>query len=238
MFDLSIGEIGLIALVALLVLGPERLPKAARTVGFYVRKARQSWFSVRAEFERELAADELKSSLKLDEMHATLEQTAKDVRGELAQASAGFKAATGAVALQSSVGEDPALAELDDGLSAEERARQIEALPFEPEPEQEPDSERPDSLLERERHAEEAFEPALDADPQHFHQPPTMHGEPARPVGAEPAADTESAADTKPAAKNKPAAKTRSAAPVETLTAGAGAPAVDAKSADTGGPQR
>jgi len=33
-------------------------------VGLYVRKAKQSWYSVRGEIERELAADELKSSLK------------------------------------------------------------------------------------------------------------------------------------------------------------------------------
>ena len=47
MFDVSLFELALIALVALLVLGPEKLPRAARTVGLYVRKARQSWYSVR-----------------------------------------------------------------------------------------------------------------------------------------------------------------------------------------------
>ena len=64
MFDVSLIELAVIALVALLVLGPERLPRAARTVGLYVRKARQSWYSVRADIERELAADELKRSIK------------------------------------------------------------------------------------------------------------------------------------------------------------------------------
>ena len=112
MFDLSLIELGVIALVALLVLGPERLPKAARTVGFYVRKARQSWFSVRAEFEREIAAEELKRSLKLDEIHATLDHTAAEVRKGLSDAN-------------------PAVAGEDDGLTAEERARQLEAAPAE-----------------------------------------------------------------------------------------------------------
>ena len=64
MFDVSLIELAVIALVALLVLGPERLPRAARTVGLYLRKARQSWYSVRADIERELAADELKRSIK------------------------------------------------------------------------------------------------------------------------------------------------------------------------------
>jgi sec-independent protein translocase protein TatB len=63
MFDVSLFELALIALVALLVLGPQRLPRAARTVGLYVRKARQSWYSVRADIERELAADDLKRSI-------------------------------------------------------------------------------------------------------------------------------------------------------------------------------
>ena len=64
MFDVSLIELAVIALVALLVLGPEKLPRAARTVGLYVRKARQSWYSVRADIERELAADELKRSIE------------------------------------------------------------------------------------------------------------------------------------------------------------------------------
>ncbi len=64
MFDIGTGEIGLIALIALLVLGPERLPGAARTAGALLRKARQSWNNVRDEIERELAAEELKQSIK------------------------------------------------------------------------------------------------------------------------------------------------------------------------------
>ena len=67
MFDVSLVELAVIALVALLVLGPENLPRAARTVGLYVRKAKQSWYAVRADIERELAADELKRSLKRTE---------------------------------------------------------------------------------------------------------------------------------------------------------------------------
>ncbi|HEY7872330.1 MAG TPA: Sec-independent protein translocase protein TatB [Rudaea sp.] len=64
MFDIGTGELALIAVVALLVLGPERLPKAARTAGALVRRARTSWHNVRAEIERELAAEELKQSIK------------------------------------------------------------------------------------------------------------------------------------------------------------------------------
>lgn len=64
MFDFSMGEIGIIAVVSLLVLGPERMPKVARTTGALLRKARQSWQNVRNDIEREFAAEELKRNLK------------------------------------------------------------------------------------------------------------------------------------------------------------------------------
>ncbi len=64
MFDIGMGEIALTAVIALLVLGPERLPGAARTAGRVLRKARNSWQSVRTEIERELAAEELKHDIK------------------------------------------------------------------------------------------------------------------------------------------------------------------------------
>ena len=63
MFDLGFGELLMVALVALVVLGPERLPKAARFAGLWVRRARAQWYSVRSELERELAAEELKRNL-------------------------------------------------------------------------------------------------------------------------------------------------------------------------------
>lgn len=63
MFELDFGKLALIAVVALLVLGPERLPGAARTLGALVRRARASWQSVRTEIERELAAEDLKRSI-------------------------------------------------------------------------------------------------------------------------------------------------------------------------------
>lgn len=63
MFDLGMWELLLVGLVALLVLGPEKLPRAARLAGYWVRRARQSWYSVRSEIERELAADEFKRSI-------------------------------------------------------------------------------------------------------------------------------------------------------------------------------
>nr|WP_298154723.1 Sec-independent protein translocase protein TatB [uncultured Pseudoxanthomonas sp.] len=64
MFDIGFSELLVIAVVALIVLGPERLPKAARFAGLWVRRARAQWYSVKDELERELASEELKRNLK------------------------------------------------------------------------------------------------------------------------------------------------------------------------------
>lgn len=64
MFDIGFSELLVIAVVALIVLGPERLPKAARFAGLWVRRARAQWYSVKDELERELASEELKRNLR------------------------------------------------------------------------------------------------------------------------------------------------------------------------------
>ena len=85
MFDFSFGEMLVVALVALVVLGPERLPKAARFTGLWVRKARAHWYSVKSELESELASEELKRSLQdgkqaMQETERELHDLAADTR--------------------------------------------------------------------------------------------------------------------------------------------------------------
>jgi sec-independent protein translocase protein TatB len=64
MIDISLGKLLLLAVVALIVLGPERLPHAARTAGALLRRMRNGWDSVRAEVEREIQAEEIKRTLR------------------------------------------------------------------------------------------------------------------------------------------------------------------------------
>lgn len=78
MFDIGFGELLLIAVVALVVLGPERLPKAARFAGLWVRRARNQWDSVKQELERELHAEELKRNLK--DVRASMQQAETELR--------------------------------------------------------------------------------------------------------------------------------------------------------------
>ncbi|WP_415252389.1 Sec-independent protein translocase protein TatB [Thermomonas sp.] len=84
MFDFSFGEMMVVALVALVVLGPERLPKAARFAGLWTRRARAQWHSVKAELENELAAEQLKRSLQ--EGKQAIQETEAQLR-DLAQAA-------------------------------------------------------------------------------------------------------------------------------------------------------
>ena len=74
MFDVGFSELLVIAVVALVVLGPERLPRAARFAGLWVRRARAQWHTVRNELEQELAAEDLRRSLQ-DANAAILEAT-------------------------------------------------------------------------------------------------------------------------------------------------------------------
>ena len=86
MFDVSFVELMVVGVVALLVLGPERLPGAARTLGSFVRKARGAWNGVRGEFERQMALDEVKRSVR--EVRESIESPAAAPKPAAATASA------------------------------------------------------------------------------------------------------------------------------------------------------
>lgn len=73
MFEVGFWELALIGAVALLVVGPEKLPSLARTVGIYVGKIRRIVAQAKEDIEREVRADELRRSM--DEAE-TLRQTA------------------------------------------------------------------------------------------------------------------------------------------------------------------
>ena len=70
----------MIAVVALLVLGPERLPRAARMAGLWARRARAQWHSVRAELERDLAAEDLRRSV--EEAGSAMREAQTSLRSE------------------------------------------------------------------------------------------------------------------------------------------------------------
>jgi len=63
MFDIGFSELLLVGLVALVVLGPERLPGAVRTTGLWIGRLKRSFSNIKAEVEREIGADEIRRQL-------------------------------------------------------------------------------------------------------------------------------------------------------------------------------
>ncbi|WP_095077996.1 Sec-independent protein translocase protein TatB [Pseudomonas sp. Irchel s3h17] len=78
MFGISFTELLLVGLVALLVLGPERLPGAARTAGLWVGRLKRSFNAIKQEVEREIGADEIRRQLH-NEHILSLEQEARKI---------------------------------------------------------------------------------------------------------------------------------------------------------------
>lgn len=64
MIELNFGKLLLLAVIALIVLGPEKLPKAARMAGAMLRRLRLGWESVRSEVERELQMEEIRRAAR------------------------------------------------------------------------------------------------------------------------------------------------------------------------------
>ncbi|MGR8935431.1 MAG: Sec-independent protein translocase protein TatB [Gammaproteobacteria bacterium] len=84
MFEVGFWEIVMVGLVALLVIGPERLPKAARIAGFWIGKTRGMITAVKAEIAEELHAEELRQTLKeqadLEEVRQLMDEASESVQ--------------------------------------------------------------------------------------------------------------------------------------------------------------
>jgi sec-independent protein translocase protein TatB len=80
MFDVGFSEIVLIFIIALIVLGPERLPGLARTAGYWLGKARRMLAEVKSEIEREMQVDEIKRSIREVEHAADIKKLAERVQ--------------------------------------------------------------------------------------------------------------------------------------------------------------
>lgn len=82
MFGISFSELMLVGLIALLVLGPERLPGAARTAGLWVGRLKRSFNSIKQEVEREIGADDIRRQLHNEHIVA-MEQEARKILGPM-----------------------------------------------------------------------------------------------------------------------------------------------------------
>jgi sec-independent protein translocase protein TatB len=86
MFDVGFSELMVIALVALIVIGPERLPRVARTLGALLGRAQRYVNDVKADIQREVDLDELKN------IKSTFQDAAKSVEQSVSQVGAELQA--------------------------------------------------------------------------------------------------------------------------------------------------
>jgi sec-independent protein translocase protein TatB len=113
MFDVSFSELMLIGVVALVVIGPERLPKVARTAGLLFGRMQRYVATVKADIEREVNMSELKDLQNLKKEVEVLQSEVNAAGQEIAQA------ATANISMaQKSIAEIQAQAQLGSGSVA------------------------------------------------------------------------------------------------------------------------
>jgi sec-independent protein translocase protein TatB len=101
MFDIGPSELLLIFVVALLVIGPERLPSAVKTASLWVGRFRRSFHKIKAEVERELNADEIRRQLHNESILAEVEDAKNQAKELVSNAES---AAVNELGLESSNG--------------------------------------------------------------------------------------------------------------------------------------
>lgn len=89
MFDISFSEIVVIAVVALIVVGPERLPKVARTLGYLFGRAQRYVADVKSDIQREMELEELKK------LKASMEGAARSMENTIRTEINGVQEITG-----------------------------------------------------------------------------------------------------------------------------------------------
>ena len=86
MFDIGFSEIVVCAIVALVVIGPERMPEAVRTVGLWIGRFKRSLRETRSEIERQIGVDDIRRQLHNEDIMRSLEEARRDMDNTIAQA--------------------------------------------------------------------------------------------------------------------------------------------------------
>jgi len=80
MFDFSFWEFVVAAIVALIILGPDRLPGALRTLGLWIGRLRRNFYNVKTEIEREIGMDEVRRQLHNEQVMADVKRVEQEVQ--------------------------------------------------------------------------------------------------------------------------------------------------------------
>ena len=95
MFDIGGLELMLIAIVGLLVIGPERLPETLRMLGLWLGRLRRSFTSVKAEIEKEIGMDEVRRQLHNEAVMEEMKRIEQEVQNSVEDAKIDPNAVTG-----------------------------------------------------------------------------------------------------------------------------------------------
>jgi len=92
-FDIGFPELLILALIALIVLGPDRLPEAMRTLGLMFGRLRRSYLSARAEIEREVGMDEVRRQLHNESIMKEFKSIESEIKSDVSNIDNQVKAA-------------------------------------------------------------------------------------------------------------------------------------------------
>ena len=128
MFDMGFTEMMLIGIVALIVIGPERLPGVARTAGKYFGRLKRFMTSVKADVEQELRADELRQILadqqrELDTLKDSINEAGREIEKEASAAASSLQQD-----VEESIAENDKSASAGGDQPAVEAEQQIEPV--------------------------------------------------------------------------------------------------------------
>jgi sec-independent protein translocase protein TatB len=93
MFDIGFSELLVIAIIALIVMGPERLPETVRSIGLWVGRMKQMFANARQELESEVGMDEIHRQLRNEKIIRQLEDSKTEVEDTLIQGKSKLKKA-------------------------------------------------------------------------------------------------------------------------------------------------
>ncbi|MDE0841510.1 MAG: Sec-independent protein translocase protein TatB [Porticoccaceae bacterium] len=88
MFDIGFTELVVIAVVSLVVMGPERLPETVRSINLWIGRARQALSSARKELENEVGMDDIRQQLHNEEVMRDLANAQRDTEELVANVKA------------------------------------------------------------------------------------------------------------------------------------------------------
>ena len=152
MFNIHSTELILVAIVALIVIGPEKLPATIRTASLWIGRFRRSFYRVKSDIERELNADEIRRQLHNESVMADIEEAKQQVKAAADQTkgsvnsivnSDNFDPGASAQTEKQRTGSDPS----EDSATESEQTEQEPADDNQPQ-QAEPDAEQSEQQIE------------------------------------------------------------------------------------------